>query len=236
MTDEAGDGEIEAVRPTSRRDQGPWFRPWSNFLLVLALLSIPLGVGHDLGLDVFEALSEALATVDPNNRAIWLREILQRIALDVFKIALAVAIVAALFYGMIQYLGVMLDRRLIAVQAPGRFGRFIRGCTGRFGVSDAQYYLPHAVEWGLDSLLTPIRIGFSAFPMLGFIGTVVGLSGAIRSLPAAVEDRSKIDPVLEDLYVAFDTTFLGLVGALICILATRLIEAQIDALERATSS
>jgi biopolymer transport protein ExbB/TolQ len=105
--------------------------------------------------------------------------------------------------------------------------------SGRSGFDDRIAYLRAAADWGADAVLAPLRVGVTVFPMLGFLGTVIGLSAAIAELPSAVKDNTKLQPVLDSLYVAFDTTFLGLIGALACILFVRVTEPHVDALGRA---
>ena len=63
----------------------------------------------------------------------------------------------------------------------------------------------------------PLGLSIWALPLLGFIGTVVGISGAIGELGAVFEggDRqTALAEVLGQLRFAFDTTFAGLVGVL----------------------
>jgi len=68
------------------------------------------------------------------------------------------------------------------------------------------------LDTGVDMLLYPLRYGQTLFPAVGFIGTILGISGAVRDLPKVIEDQS-LDGLMAGLYVAFDTTFLGLVVA-----------------------
>jgi hypothetical protein len=65
--------------------------------------------------------------------------------------------------------------------------------------------------------LSPMTYAIFALPLLGFIGTVVGISGAIGDLGGMFEaqDRGKaLAAVLGELRFAFDTTFAGLIGVL----------------------
>ncbi len=68
------------------------------------------------------------------------------------------------------------------------------------------------LDTGIDMLLYPLRYGQTLFPAVGFIGTILGISGAVRDLPRVIEDQS-LDGLMAGLYIAFDTTFLGLVVA-----------------------
>ena len=63
-----------------------------------------------------------------------------------------------------------------------------------------------------------VKVFLWAIPILGFIGTVLGLSSAIGSIDLTVEDISKVmgslGAVTSGLGTAFDTTLLGLVLAM----------------------
>ena len=61
-----------------------------------------------------------------------------------------------------------------------------------------------------------------AIPILGFIGTVIGLSGAIGMFGSVLNSESSLDtlkegltPVTSNLGIAFDTTFLALILAIL---------------------
>ena len=68
-----------------------------------------------------------------------------------------------------------------------------------------------------EQRLAPLSYAVFALPLLGFIGTVIGISGAIGDLGAMfeAEDRGQaLAAVLGELRFAFDTTFAGLAGVL----------------------
>lgn len=71
---------------------------------------------------------------------------------------------------------------------------------------------PTHIDVGIDLLLHPLRYSQTLFPAVGFIGTVVGISGAVQALPDVLRNQA-VDDLLASLHVAFDTTFLGLVVA-----------------------
>ncbi|MEW7009989.1 MotA/TolQ/ExbB proton channel family protein [Lentilitoribacter sp. EG35] len=66
----------------------------------------------------------------------------------------------------------------------------------------------------------PISTVLWLFPMLGFLGTVYGLSGAVADLSTISNTTGgltaeKIAPVFRNLDVAFDTTIQGIISAII---------------------
>ncbi len=70
-----------------------------------------------------------------------------------------------------------------------------------------------------------------ALPMLGFLGTVLGISvsiGGFSGLLANVEDldkvKSSLTQVTGGLSTAFDTTLLGIIAAIICMLLMSITE------------
>ena len=72
-------------------------------------------------------------------------------------------------------------------------------------------------------------------PILGFIGTVIGLSGAIGGFGAALNAeasaaslKESLVPVTGSLSIAFDTTFVALVLAMIVQMAMTLLRRQED--------
>jgi biopolymer transport protein ExbB/TolQ len=75
----------------------------------------------------------------------------------------------------------------------------------------------------IDSSYTVIRSLIWTIPILGFIGTVVGLSQAIGSFTAVLNEaggdsgsiKSKLGPVVGGLATAFETTLVALLAAVI---------------------
>ena len=72
-----------------------------------------------------------------------------------------------------------------------------------------------------------------AIPILGFIGTVTGLSGAIGGFGAVLNTdasvsslRDNLAPVTANLGIAFDTTFVALVLAMVVQLATTVLRKR----------
>jgi hypothetical protein len=75
-----------------------------------------------------------------------------------------------------------------------------------------------------------IRALVSFLPLLGFLGTVIGLTAAIGGLPENLGPEAAgnldISASLVGLSVKFETTLIGLVGALIASLLLALIERR----------
>jgi hypothetical protein len=75
-----------------------------------------------------------------------------------------------------------------------------------------------------------IRALISFLPLLGFLGTVIGLTAAIGGLPASLGPGASgnidISASLLGLAVKFETTLLGLLGALIASLLLALLEKR----------
>lgn len=125
----------------------------------------------------------------------------------------------------------VLDNIERAVDDPRRFVLFSRIATvlsnlrnmGR--ISDVDDMLAKQADLAEDKLeagYTLIKGFVWAIPVLGFIGTVIGLSEAIGSFGAVLGQGSDIGELKDGLQnitgglsVAFDTTFVGLVEALI---------------------
>lgn len=63
------------------------------------------------------------------------------------------------------------------------------------------------------------RILIWAIPMLGFLGTVIGISGALGGLSVESDFNSMLSGLKEKLYVAFDTTALALTLSIVLMFA-----------------
>jgi biopolymer transport protein ExbB/TolQ len=75
-----------------------------------------------------------------------------------------------------------------------------------------------------------VRALLSSLPLLGFLGTVIGLTAAIGGLPRhlgpAAEGNLDISASLVGLAVKFETTLLGLAGGLLASLLLALLERR----------
>lgn len=105
------------------------------------------------------------------------------------------------------------------------FGRRIRDSldfverTGSSeGLRDELKFLNDAAEEEQHESYSLARIVIWATPMLGFLGTVIGITTALGSLDSAelaASPKTAMDKLLSGLYVAFDTTTLALSLSLI---------------------
>lgn len=223
----------------SRADSTPGliYSPLQGFLICLGLVMLPLALAWDLRYGPPEALIATYQPVIAAYAGDWLSELLIRTASDPARLALVIWLMATLLYGVVQSVVSTGDQR-IATQSEGEFGGFgraFRWISGRRSLDGVPRYLIATTHYGGDRMLSPLRFGFAAFPMVGFLGTIVGLSGAIARLPDAVADKELLGPVLDELFVAFDTTFLGLLGAIICLVFIRIGEDQVDETARKLS-
>ncbi|MCY4515173.1 MAG: MotA/TolQ/ExbB proton channel family protein [Candidatus Tectomicrobia bacterium] len=144
---------------------------------------------------------------------------------------------ASMVYGGLQLIGIVVDReRLRLMTCPARearaswfaclAGRPLRPHTGvpiqqlggvpgdphdnadRYSVQRSRF-----TELGL----LPLRFSVWVLPLLGFIGTVVGIAGSITGLEAVIapgiggQTTEGLVAVLGGLQFAFDTTLLGLI-------------------------
>lgn len=226
MTLRSGQGGAlrDRARPPSNR---PPARPWRSLLICAALVALTLAVLRDLGLTDPRALLAA-----PVGSAESGSPLLDRIASDPVRlIFVALCGVMALF-ALVQVVMLAIEAQVVraarpasgALTLPAQLVRLLAGRALHPGHPETRRLDALALADEGDSLSDPLRTGLTAFPMLGFLGTVVGLSGAIESLPSAIGNPDALQPVLSDLHVAFDTTLIGLAGALVCLVGARIVD------------
>lgn len=92
--------------------------------------------------------------------------------------------------------------------------------------------IPHfiwSLRRGSDSGFAEAYDGFAAWGQailtsLGFLGTVIGVSMAVAGLEQAMVEQEPV-PLIRGLSTAFDTTFLGLSGAILFLILRRMAKA-----------
>ncbi len=97
---------------------------------------------------------------------------------------------------------------------------------------------------GERSLRSFMRVFISTLPLLGFLGTVLGITQALSGLPGLVGGDGALDQNtsaalgagLASIAIAFETTMLGLIGSLLANLALSYAEKLESDLEMATQA
>jgi len=136
-------------------------------------------------------------------------------------------------------LGVGASRNVLVERVQGALDRFrMRGSAS--DVADQLASQSQLDAGAVESSYTMIRVFIWAIPLLGFIGTVIGISAAVAgfsdSVAAAVDldvMKQSIGGVTTGLGIAFDTTLLALVMSIaIMFPASTLQKAEEDFLNR----
>lgn len=154
---------------------------------------------------------------------------------NAFSATIVVVFLAAAIYAALQLVGVALDRdRLRLLDAtpaavPSSWLALLSGRSFRpdVGADDGETIIfddayDTAERYGLqrrryvEQGLTPLRFVVWVLPLLGFIGTVVGIARSITGLESVIgaggggQTTAGLATVLDGLRFAFDTTLLGL--------------------------
>ncbi len=111
-----------------------------------------------------------------------------------------------------------------------------RKACSEFALDDSSFYLTAS-----ESSYTLPRILVWAIPLLGFIGTVLGISSAVNGFSGFLDNAAEIDQIKEGigtvtsgLAVAFDTTLLALLLSVLVMIPLVLVERQESKLLLAT--
>lgn len=109
------------------------------------------------------------------------------------------------------------------------------GSSGRRGVEDHLRYLAELASERLSQSYSTIRTITWAIPILGFLGTVIGITLAISDLTPEQLDSSLAD-VTQGLGFAFDTTALALAMSIVLVFASfateRMEQAVLNSVEQ----
>ncbi len=146
-------------------------------------------------------------------RSLWMR-----IAVNGYCQAMIGLFAAGAIYGVLQVWGLFIEER------KGVGAGFAGVVTGRLG--DLHGHLTDLRPEDRDIILLarrrreqqPLQFVIWVLPMLGFIGTVLGITDAIGGLGSIVggggADDQSVGLVLGGLRFAFDTTLIGLTGTI----------------------
>lgn len=219
----------------------PLVAPWRSLLICAVLVVLAFAVLRDMGVfappppppaaaDQVAADNPILAASDAESAGL-----LGRIKGDTTRTVFAMACIAMALFAVIQWLTLSAERRTLRTgraraglaAAPGLVLRLLAGRRLHLGQPPDRLSDAVDIAYSGDIVDDPLRLGLTAFPMLGFLGTVIGLSGAIEKLPGAIGNPDALAPVLSELHVAFDTTLLGLIGALTCLIGAKIVEQSL---------
>lgn len=128
-----------------------------------------------------------------------------------------------LIYGALQIYGSVLEHRMIETGSDAsRFMRRLTSAVTRSALLAGEGVQEPALRASIAAdrfdahrtlKMAPISYVIWALPLMGFIGTVIGISGAIGGLGGVFADAGReeaLTGVLSHLRYAFDTTFVGL--------------------------
>lgn len=176
------------------------------------------------------------------------RFVLRLLASD-FQCGMTVLFLGAILYACAQFAAVAQDQALMDAIFADRVRKApwcstgLAVCAGRQGTvwneltaglsnessapssAEMASALSGHVRFGGEASMMPLRFALWLFPMLGFLGTVIGLSFAVNDLSSIVTSDTggglrdpKFKDVLGNLHLAFDTTIQGISFAIVVIL------------------
>lgn len=156
------------------------------------------------------------AGLDANGFA-WLSKVAGRLELSgaEFSLAMLYLLCVSIAYGLAQIGAAWFDRsalrrvrRPLSPAASALLARPPAWAADKGGVE-------RHFDQGREMVFAPLRLGLWLFPVLGFLGTIIGISAAIEKLPSAMNKQGDaLKDVVGELHFAFDTTFFGLVAAI----------------------
>ena len=136
-----------------------------------------------------------------------------------FCVAIFAVGIWAVIYGLLELRGLRIDRSggasRLSAWATARDGAPLVSTENNVLTMQDRAFL-WAETWEATRLRRAAPTGYAIWvlPLLGFIGTVIGISGAIGGLGEVFADGDRetaLQGVLAALRFAFDTTFAGLV-------------------------
>ena len=175
----------------------------------------------------------------------WFGDLIGRIPDSDYKIFMTLLFSTALIYLALEILAVSGDLRHVVEAGrpslsdrPPPLRRLVRFVTARptllySAQKSTQSDWTEYLIVGRRQTTAPLFVNLWGGPLLGFLGTVAGLSHAIEALPGATVSGGDIAPVLASLHLAFDTTMLGILFSLVLYPGITSHEGRWDRLERA---
>lgn len=157
-----------------------------------------------------------------------------RLAGNDMCVGIAGLALAAALYALLELAGLNVDR-----SDAGPFVRFMTGRGDPAPLDGDGMALRAEISDHWETLRArramPVTFAVWSLPLLGFIGTVIGISGAIGGLGdvfASVEREAALASVLNALRFAFDTTFIGLVLVIPVMAISMVVRARSDTVRR----
>jgi len=179
--------------------------------------------------------SEAVAVSAESSRefgAPWLAAFMERLPQDYMTTVMLFVLLALIIYGILQIIGALADARAVRPGGAPLAWRFIGAFSGRSWRLLKNFHEPnnreHHFSLGREVLAGPLRLGQWMFPVVGFIGTIIGISGAVERLPHVLDSPDNLDRLLSNLHTAFDTTFVGLAASVLLMFIVYILDAMWD--------
>ncbi|MDE0206074.1 MAG: MotA/TolQ/ExbB proton channel family protein [Candidatus Tectomicrobia bacterium] len=194
----------------------------------------PLVLALAIALAVVASISPLSSWIDAEREAA-LYPLVDRFLGNVFSRTMFAVFLASGLYGLLQLLGIRVDRRRIrSLEAAGASNRSWVACLAGRPLRQGTVHVLQGQEFGsvpsdladryslqrhryAELGMLPLRYTVWVLPLLGFIGTVVGIARSITGLEAVIapgaggQATEGLLVVLGGLRFAFDTTLLGLV-------------------------
>ncbi len=223
-------------------------RPFQKKLVNNPVPNMPtVSIRRSLGLAIFLSaiLSMVIAWFFADHSPIWvfMPESLIRYLTNPLCLIILFVFIVLLVYAAFQFIGGIVDKRCLLdnnvhSKHLEQMASFVAGRLVPEKCNDIkQLYLKDVIakhEFQAHKSLTPLQFGIWVLPLLGFIGTVVGISEAIAGLHPLVGASGdtglvlgqSIGRVLAGLETAFDTTLLGLLCVIPIMMITMALKLQ----------
>ena len=192
-----------------------------------AHLVTPLGLSGLLAAGLIAGVGWAVPVGDEGVAFPFLRRLLD----SPFVVLIGVVGLWAFLFGLLHLWAFQSQSRGLMARLAGHAGPSPR----LVATSDASLTAGlFAERWDHLSAIrmAPLAYAIWGLPLLGFIGTVIGISGAIGDLGSVFGDTDReaaLASVLAELQFAFDTTFAGLVLVMPVMALSTIVSLKSDA-------